>query len=293
MQPLPTMNHNLLTLLLLGHGLLMAQDLNSPTAAAPPGDTSPPISQRTTYIPAALTLAPFTPPPPPVVKSLPACRIDSSVTHRTKGGTTLTLQLGEPSTAPDLPEPPPAVPTVKPRDPTPEQIARRLNLLRHTFNLGATIYDHRVSVVNWTDPETHVAYEAVCGYDLGLLAGVGGFVHLGEHYSFMLSHSHVKTQGVRGMPNRWKPDLPEVADGGILITKGDPANAIGTAPVVLLGKVIEVEKARLVAFQAARETYFKAAAAWAAAHPPVPKNETFIFRPHRGSRYLKTEGGAK
>jgi hypothetical protein len=62
---------------------------------------------------------------------------------------------------------------------------------------------------------------------------------------------------------------------------------------VLLGKVIEVEKARLVAFQAARETYFKAAAAWAAAHPPVPKNETFIFRPHRGSRYLKTEGGAK
>jgi hypothetical protein len=28
------------------------------------------------------------------------------------------------------------------------------------------------------------------------------------------------------------------------------------------------------------------AAAWAKAHPPVPRDETFIFRPHRGSRYL-------
>jgi hypothetical protein len=287
------MNHNLLTLLLLGHGLLMAQDLNSPAASAPPGDTSPAIPQRTTYIPAALTVEPFTPPPPPVVKPLPVCRIDASVTHRTKDGTTLTLQLGEPSTAPDLPEPPPPAPSVKPRDPTPEQIARRLYLLRHTFNLGATIYDHRVSVVNWIDPETRVAYEAVCGYDLGLLAGVGGFVHLGEHYSVMLIHSHVKSGGARRLPNRWKPDLPEVADGGIRITKGDPANVIGTAPVVLLGKVIEAEKDRLVAFQAARGTYFKEAAAWAAAHPPVPQNETFIFRPHRGSRYLKTESGAE
>lgn len=286
------MNPYFPALLLFGSGLLAAGE-TSPAAALPMESNSPAIPRRTTYIPGNLTVKPFTPPPPRVPKPLPACRIDASVTHRTKDGTTLTLQLGEPSTAPDLPEPPPPAPRVAPRDPTPEEIARRIYHLRHSFNLGATIYDHRVSVVNWTDLETRVSYQAVCGYDIGLLAGTGGFVHEGENYRFMLFHTHLRTEWLRRVFNRWQPNLPEVAEGEIIITKGDPANAIGTAPVVLIGKVIAGEENRLAAFQTARQAYFKDAAAWAAAHPPVPKNETFIFRPHRGSRYLKKEGGAK
>jgi hypothetical protein len=285
------MNHHLLALLLFGSGLLAAEEA-PPAEPVPIEGESPSVPQRTTYIPGELSVQPFAPPPLRVAKPLPACRIDASVTHRTKDGTTLTLQLGEPSTAPDLPDPPPPPPAIAPRDPTPAEIAQRIYHLRHSFNLGATIYDHRVSVVNWTDPETRVSYEAVCGYDIGLLAGIGGFVHEGEDYQFMLFHSHISTEGLREAFHEWGPKLPEVADGQIIITKGDPANAIGTAPVVLIGKVIAAEKNRLTVLQTAREAYFKAAAAWAAAHPPIPKDETFIFRPHRGSRYLKKEGGA-
>jgi hypothetical protein len=279
-------------MLLFGSGLLAAEEA-PPAEPVPIEGDSTAVPQRTTYIPGELTVQPFAPPPPRVAKPLPACRIDASVTHTTKDGTTLTLQLGEPSTAPDLPDPPPPPPPVPPRDPTPEEIAQRIHDLRHSLNLGATIYDHRVSVVNWTDPETRVSYEAVCGYDVGLLAGIGGFVHEGGDYQFMLFHSHISTEGQREVFTGSEPKLPDVADGQVIITKGDLTNMIGTAPVVLLGQVIEAEKDRLVAFQAAREAYFKAAADWAAAHPSVPKNETFIFRPHRGSRYLKKEGGAK
>lgn len=286
------MNPHLLALLLFGSGLLAAEE-TLPAEPVPIEGDSPAVPQRTTYIPSELTVQPFAPPPPRVAKPLPVCRIDASVTHRTNDGTTLTLQLGEPSTAPDLPDPPPPPLPVVLREPTPEELAQRIHHFRHAFNLGATIYDRRISVVNWTDPETRVSYQAVCGYDIGLLAGTGGFVHEGEDYQFVLFHSHISTEGLREVFNGWKPNLPEVADGQIIITKGDPGNAIGTAPVVLMGKVIAAEKSRLAVFQTARNTYFKAATAWAAAHPPVPKDETFIFRPHRGSRYLKKEGGAK
>lgn len=278
---------------LLSPWLLWAEESALQSEPADPPEAAPAVTERATFIPDPLTVEPFTPPPPKIPKTLEACRIDASVAHPAAKGTTLTLRLGEASAAPDLPGPPPPLPAVTPVEPTPEQIARHRWHLRHNLFLGATIFGHRVSVLQWTDPESATTYEAVCGFDVGLLAGTGGFVHQGENYSFMLMHSHIRTDGIRKVWGHWSPALPEVAEGQIIITKGDSNNPVGTAPAMLLGKVIEAEKERLVAFQAARDAYLKEAAAWAAAHPPVPRDETFIFRPHRGSRYLRKEGGAK
>jgi hypothetical protein len=229
---------------------------------------------------------PFTPPPPPVVKRLPALRVDAATTHFSKNSRTITIQRGEASTEPDLPPPPPAPPYCKPHAPTPEEIARRIWHHRHNFNLGATIYDHKFSVVNWTDQETLVRYEAVCGFDIGLLAGVGDFIHNGESYSFFLMHSDFDTTWVLRLSRRWQPEVPEVALGEVLITQGDVKDTTATAPMAVIKEIIAAETPRLLRYQAARKTYFAASAAWYAAHPPILRDETFVLRPHRGSHYL-------
>jgi hypothetical protein len=241
---------------------------------------------KRTFIPNALEVLPFTPPPPPVVKRLPAVRVDAAVTHLSKNSRTLTLQRGEASTEPDLPPPPPAPPYVEPHEPTPEEVAQRIWQQRHDLNLGATIYDHRISVVNWTDQETLVRYEAVCGFDIGLLAGVGGFIHNGEDYGLFLMHSDFDTTWERRLTKDWQLEVPEVAPGEILITRGDMKDIAATARMTVVKEIIAAETPRLLAYQTARATYIAASSAWHAAHPPIPRDETFILRPHRGSRYL-------
>ena len=241
---------------------------------------------KRTFIPHALKVEPFTPPPPPVVKRLPAIRVDAAVTHLSKNSRTLTLQRGEASTEPDLPPPPPAPPHVEPREPTPEEIAQRIWQKRHDLNLGATIYDHRISVVNWTDQISLVHYEAVCGFDIGLLAGVGSFVHHGEKFSFSLFHSNHDTTKLHRFPRQWHLEIPEVAPGEVIITRGELKDAAAIAPMTVVKEIIAAELPRLLTYQADRSTYFAASAAWHAAHPPIPRDETFILRPHRGSRYL-------
>ena len=214
-----------------------------------------------TFIPGSLEVPQFTPPVPVVRKPQPPIRADASVTVRSKNSRTLTIQRGEASTQPDLPPPPPPPPWVEPTEPTPEEIARRIWEHRHNFNLGATVYDHKVSVVNWTDQETLVRYEAVCGFDIGLLAGLGGFVHKGENYSFWLMHGDFDTTTVRRFASQWFLDIPEVAPGEIIITDGDPEDTIATAPMFVIKNIIAAEKPRLLAYQAARTTYFAASAA--------------------------------
>ena len=239
-----------------------------------------------TFIPHALEVQPFTPPPPPVVKRLPAVRVDAAVTLLSKNARTVTLQRGEASTEPDLPPPPPPPPYVEPHEPTPEEIAQRIWQQRHDLNLGATVYDHKTSVVNWTDQVSLVHYEAVCGFDIGLLAGVGNFVHRGEKYSLFLFHSDFDTTRVRRFASQWNLKIPDVAPGEILITRGDVKDTAATAPMTVIKEIIAAETPRLLPYQAARTTYQVAFAAWHAAHPPIPRDETFILRPHRGSRYL-------
>ncbi len=259
------------------------------TAAADAADAAAaplPAQTARTFIPHLLEVKPFTPPPPPVVKRLPAVRVDAAVTHRSKNGRTLTLQRGEPSTEPDLPPPPPPPPYVAPHEPTPEEIARRLWYQRHNLNLGATVYDHQVSVVTWTDPGSRVHYQAVCGFDIGLLGGVGRFTHRGEGYSLMLFYSHFNTTSWRRLAGQLRVNVPQVPVGEIHITRGDAEDETALAPIIAIRDVIAAEQHRLLPYQAARAVYFKASAAWHAAHPPVPRDETIILRPHRGSRYV-------
>ena len=220
-------------------------------------------------------------------------RVDSSITIPTNNSRTLTLLRGEASTLPDLPPPPPPPPYVEPHEPTPEEIAQRIWQNRHNLNLGATIFDHQISVVNWTDQESLIHYEAVCGFDIGLLAGVGNFVHKDEEYSLYLMHSDCDTTLARYLASEWNLKIPDVAPGQILITRGDVKDAAAIAPMQIIQQIIEVEKSRLVPYQAARLRYQEASAAWHAAHPPIPRDETFWFKPHRGSRYLipATKGG--
>jgi hypothetical protein len=248
-------------------------------------ETSLDVTQTAVNLPDPASIR-FTPPPPPVVKRLPAVRVDASVVSLSKNGRTLTIQRGEPSTEPDLPPPPPPTPFVEPREPTLEEVAERIWHLRHNFNLGATVFDHKISVVQWTDPISLVRYEAVCGFDIGLLAGVGDFVHKGEEYSLFLMHSQIDTTLLRLIASRWKIDMPDVAPGEIRFTRGVVNEAAAIAPMTIIKEVIAAETPRLLAYQSAREIYAAEAAAWHAANPPIPRDETFILRPHRGSRYL-------
>ena len=290
----------ILCVVIISHGLLAAQEpsespASDEAAITETGDSTAPAvpaqdgnAAARTFILDSLEVPPFAPPVPVPPKVLPRVRVDAAVTLPSKNSRTLTLQRGEPSTEPDLPPPPPPVVT-EPAALTPEEVARRIWESHHNFNLGATVYDHKISVVDWTDPETGVFYQATCGFDIGLLAGLGHFIYRGEHFRFMLVHINLSTTVLRQMAARWSvrvPVFPEVPDGQILINRGDAADLVGTAPVVVLGELIAAEKHRLLPYQAARNSYYAASAAWYAAHPPIPRDETFILRPHRGSRYL-------
>jgi hypothetical protein len=212
-------------------------------------------------------------------------RVDSSITVPAGSSRTLTLLRGEASTLPDLP-PPPVVQAREPRPLSPEEIARNIYHRRHSFNFGATVYDHRTSYVQWHHPDTGEFYEAVCGFDIGLLAGIGRFVRDGESYDFMLISSNIDTTAIRRMVSRFVPRIPEAAADSITILKGDRNDPVGTAPILLIKDLISAEKERLVLYQAARLRHHQDAAAWEKAHPVPPRDETFWFRPHRGSRYL-------
>jgi len=248
-----------------------------------PPDLTP---EQTTYIPSSLVVPAFTPPAPIVQKPLPVIRVDATNRVRGKNGCLITSQRGEASTEPDLPTPAPAATPVGTPELTAAEIARMKWEQRHRFNLGATVYDHQVSKVQWTDPETHEFYEALCGFDIGLLAGIDRFVHEGEHYQFLLLHSDVETAKIRRLAGAQVAQALEIPAGDILITKGNASDVAATAPIRIIKKLINSEKQRLIAYHAAREQYGRQAVAWNAAHPPVPHDEIFVFRPHRGSRYL-------
>lgn len=254
------------------------------------------ITTARTYIPETLQAPVFTPPTPAEPKRLPNIRIDATATLPSESGKTLTLQRGAASTRPDLPPPPPPEAAKPPRELTTEDRARITYERRHDLNLGATIYDHKVSQVQWTDQETGISYQAICGFDIGLLAGIGSFVRDGETYSVFLMHSDFDTTEIRNSFRDYLPDFPEIAPGQILITQGDSKNQDATAALEIIRDLITAEKERLLVYQSARTLQQREAAAWAKAHPPVPRDETFILRPHRGSRYLanpqpeKTEG---
>jgi hypothetical protein len=220
-------------------------------------------------------------------------RIESSVTTE-RAGKRLTILRGEPSTLPDIPRPLPPVP------PTPEQIAAWKVLAASQpkvvqLHFGATVYDHRVSVVHWRHPDRpEVGYEAVVGLDFGVFAGMGDFTHKEVKHSLMLLHSNLPL-ALLSHPNfRVAPALPQVPAKGYVVTKGDPTDADGMHPLTALMDLYAAEEGQLLAAHAARLEHSRAAAAWRKANPvPEPTQRTFWLRPHRGSRYLKEKRGAQ
>ena len=246
---------------------------------------NPPESARS-FIPNILELPSFTPPAPIERKRLPNIRIDAVATLPGASGKTFSVQRAAASTFPDLPPPPPPEPAKPPRELTPEDRARIAYQNRHTLNLGATIYDHKVSQLHWTDQETGTIFQAVCGFDVGLLAGIGNFVHDSENYSIFLIHSDLDTTAIRRSFKEYLPRIPEIAPGQILITQGNPKDPNAIARLQIIRDLITSENDRLLAYQSARKQQQEATAAWAKDHPPVLRNETVVLRPHRGSRYL-------
>lgn len=248
-----------------------------------------------TFIPASLDVPAFIPPAPSVQKEVPAMRVDSAINVPSKDSRTLTLIRAEASTLPDLPVPPVAE-AVESKTFTEENRNLVADQRRHTLQVGASIFDHRVSVVHWQHPDTGESYEAACGFDIGLLEGIGQFVRDGETYSVMLMHSAYDAEQSRSLAKEMFPNLPDVQSDSITFLKGNPKDPVGTATITLLKDLIVSEKTRLVAYQAARLQLQQEAAEWKKANPPVPRDETFWLKPHRGSRYLadpKPEASAK
>ena len=251
-------------------------DVRTPSADA---------KQRRTYIPHSLELPAFSPPAPAVEKSIPSIRVDSAITVPTKSARTLTIIRGEASTLPDLPEPPVLAPHGA-RQLTPDEIEQAKIWRRRQLNLGATIYDHRYSQIRWNHPDTGEAYEVICGFDLGLVAGIGGFLHNGESYTLMLIHSNIDTTRIRKWSRNWMPNFPEILADSITVVKGNPNDAVGMNAFNVVRDIIASEKSRLIPYQAARRQFQLKATEWEKAHPILPRDETIWFKPHRGSRYL-------
>ncbi len=164
----------------------------------------------------------------------------------------------------------------------------------HLLSFGATVYDHRLSHVKWYDPRTKQNFEAWCAWDWTLLSPISN-INPGERVrSFHFFASNIDTAaGVRFGKEFKIPEHPELVEGAFSITKGDENDPETLKALIALRDYYFKHKERLILIQKAGEEYRAAAAAWHAAHPSKPENHTFWLKPHRGSRYLKENGGAR
>lgn len=194
----------------------------------------------------------------------------------------ITLIRGEASTLPDIPPPPISKPSVPGRESEPHYIV----------SIGASVYDHSLSHVKWTNPETKESFEAWCGWDFTLLSPISQ-IEIGEKFgSFHLSAFNVDADGERRAGRKTEiPAHPEVIADGFAISKGNAANADALILLTTLRDYYLKHKERLILIKKAQAEYQAAAAAWHKANPPKPENHTYWLKPHRGSRYLTQEGG--
>ena len=247
-------------------------------------DPAPP-AEVVTYIPTAL-VAPIFTPPPPVVPKVPLTDAEATIVLGDDDGLTTTLQRGQASMAPDLPAPEPV--SESPSPPLERPISQIVSI-----NMGGTIYDHRVSVVHWQHPVSRAPYQAVLGFDIGLLTPIGEFIREGvTHHSHLLFSNH-DTRGplARRAIARGRPPIqvPEIAPDAYRIIQGDPADPIGIQPLISLRDLYLAEKPRLQKLNADLAIYQQEAQAWADAHPAPVEAPVFWFKPHRNSRYLTPE----
>ena len=236
-------------------------------------------------IPHDLVVPTFVPPAPPVEKKVPAMRVDAAVTVPAGNSHTLTILRGEASDLPDILEPV----VVEPRPPrklTSEDLARVAEERRRHLNFNAEVYDTGVSIIRWQHPDTAEPYEAICGFDVNLLAGLGQFTSGEKTYQLNFFPPGVIPTTRRQFSKIPLPKPPEAAPNTITFTRGNAKDSVGTATATLLRDLIANEKPRLIAYQEKRIAYQQAAFEWEKAHPVLPRDETVWLRPHRGSRYL-------
>lgn len=227
----------------------------------------------------------FMPPPPP--KPVPAIQVEAATT-RSLGTHRITVLRGKASTLPDIPPPP---------DPKPP-VRGTLGEPRFLLSFGATVYDHRVSQVKWLDPRTGKQFEAWCGWDWTLLSPMPR-IDLGERVAttFLIA-SNIDTAAARRAAARagreFKlPPHPDLLEGAFSITRGDPSDPEALKALSAIRDFYLKHQERLRQIRQAGEEYQAAAAAWHAAHPRKPESHTYWLKPHRGSRYLKAQGGER
>ena len=212
-------------------------------------------------------------------------RIDSSVTVPTANARTFTILRGQASTLPDIPAP--VVVEKRPlRQISPEDLARHAEERRRRLHFNAEVYENGVSILRWQHPDTGEPYEAICGFDVNIVAGLGQFTRDGKIYQLSFTPPGVRPTTRPRLSKLPIPKPPEAAPDTIAITRGNSNDPVGTATATLVRDLIATEKPRLTAYQEQRAIYQQAAAAWAKAHPVPPRDETVWLRPHRGSRYL-------
>jgi hypothetical protein len=254
------------------------------------------IDPSATRLDRAIVVGRFVPPEPVPPKEVPVMRVESSVAVQ-KHGKRLTILRGEPSTLPDIPVPVPPEPL------TPEQIAARaafaaslpkpIQLNFHGMVLEREVGGN-VSIIHWTHPENpRIAYQATVGLDIGVFSLVGNLHHRDRPHRLHLFSSRVPAAAYQ----RWRgidAAFQEVEDGSFLITRGDPDDPVGMAPIIALISLYAAEKDHLIAGFGKLQQNQREAAAWHKANPqPEPAEYTLWLRPHRGRRYLDQKGGTR
>jgi hypothetical protein len=162
-------------------------------------------------------------------------------------------------TLPDIPEPVVVEPVVvEPRPPrklTPQELARVAEERRRHLNFNAEVYENGVSIIHWQHPDTAEPYEAICGFDVNLLAGFGHFTSAGKTYQLSFIPPGVIPPIRRQFSKLPIPLTPEAAPapGTVTFAKGDPNDPVGTATAILLRDLIASEKSRLIAYQEERK----------------------------------------
>jgi len=223
----------------------------------------------------------FSPPPPP--KPAPDVVAEASSEIR-KGTHSITLVRGEPSTLPDIPEPPERVATAE----VPFLLPGRPNFL---LGLQITVYridDRDLSYLRWTDPQTKEKLEAWCGWDWRIVSPMREISNDRVAYNLFFSAGYVDTSK-RDPLGRWPvvPNPPAVAADDFVITKGDASSPSGKEFLEAVQRYCVANRADLERMRDAREQYRADAEAWKKANPWKPRDYTIVLRPHRGSRYLE------
>ncbi len=213
----------------------------------------------------------FTPPPPP--QPVPAMRVDSAVVRQVAGHR-ITVVRGEPSALPDIPVPPVAARSAEPVDFSGPAVKSFF------IGMSVTVYDHRISQVKWSDPETGERHEAWCGWDWELLSPIQQVEGEGVSYGLFFSPLHEQRSAAF--------DLPE---GEFRLTQGNPESPCGEALIAAMQSFHAEHRTRLHEVLAARQRCREEAVAWKKANPPTAQNHTVWLRPHRGSRYLREAAG--